>query len=86
LNAAVTQTSQSVRIALPRQNRADNGLSGDPAEITDGNVQLHVHLDQGLLHVLDLPPRLFDILIAQPPHRTHLVDLRGGKKQARSKP
>jgi len=52
---------------LAAQQGANNGLSGHPAEIADGDVQLHVHLDQCLLHMLDAAPGVLDVLIPQPP-------------------
>jgi hypothetical protein len=52
----------------------------DPANIAQGNVQLHIHLDQGLLHLLDAPSGVAHVLDAQPPQGAHRVDFRWGQK------
>ena len=58
-------------IALARENRPNDGLSGQPAQITDGAGQVYVHGGERLLHVLDGAARFLHMPVPQPPDRAY---------------
>ena len=77
LYARIPQLSQLTRIAFASQNGRDDGLSGDPADIAQHVRQLDIHLRQGLLHALDVPPCRLHQIVALTPVRAHRADLLG---------
>jgi hypothetical protein len=50
------------------------------AQIAQGNVQLYIHLDQGLLHLLDAASGIAYVLAAQSPEGAHRLDFRRGQE------
>jgi hypothetical protein len=56
MNARVTQGGKRLRVTFAREDRADNALSGPPAQVTDDIGELDVRLGQHFLrawmHVL----------------------------------
>lgn len=58
--------SQSLGIALPSNDGANDRLPGDAGDIAEGLRELHVHLQQGLLHVQDVRGAMLDELGAMP--------------------
>jgi hypothetical protein len=57
-----------VRIALPVDDRSNDGLSGHPDHIAQDFGQLQVHLHQCLLHALYLARLLLQQRVAMPHH------------------
>jgi len=74
LTAAVAQLGQDSRVPLSLEQGADDRLPTHPANIAQDIVQLHIHLDQGLLHLLDAPSGIANVLDVQPPQGAHRVD------------
>jgi len=68
------------------QYRADNRLASLPADIADHVGQLHVHLRERLLHTLNAPRRIADMLFALPPVGPHHQDLFGRAKRVLQQP
>jgi hypothetical protein len=56
MTARVTQGGKRLRVTFAREDRADNALSGPPAQVTDDIGELDVRLGQRFLrawmHVL----------------------------------
>ena len=58
-------------ISFSAQNRRNDRLTRGPADIANGIGQLHVHLRQRLLHMLNAARGVPDMLLPLPPKRTH---------------
>jgi len=58
LDAQIAQRCQGHRVALTRQDGADDAHAGGASDVGDDVVQLQVHLHQRLLHVLDMGGRV----------------------------
>ena len=69
------------RIALAREDRADDALPGPAAQIADDIRQLDVHLGQHLLHPLDAGADRVHMVAALPPVRPHDANLGGRVKR-----
>ena len=71
----VPQLRQLLRIALPTHDGIHDGQSGQPSDVADHLMDLHIHLRQRFLHVLDmLAGHLHQIAVVphQRPHRAYL--------------
>ena len=80
LTAWIAQLGQNLCIPLSLQHGADDRLPTHPANIAQGIMQLHIHLDHGLLHPLDAASGIADVLAAQAPQGAHRVDFRRRQK------
>jgi hypothetical protein len=67
----VAERCECVRIALAREDRADDALPGPAAQIADDIRQLDVHLGERLLHALDAGADRVHMIAALAPVRPH---------------
>ena len=74
-DAPVAQLRQGEWIAFPRQNGSNDLQSRLPDDAGDHVIELHVHLHQRLLHVLDMLRLISHQHIPLPRHRTQHADL-----------
>jgi hypothetical protein len=68
LHPAIPIRRQFPGIALPIQNRLQDGLPGHPADVADHVGQLDIHLRQRLLHALNVATGTPHQILALPPH------------------
>ena len=58
--ARVSVLGERLRIPPPGDNVAENPHAGHPDDIADHERQLYIHLDERLLHPLDMAARALD--------------------------
>ena len=58
LTAIVSEPRERARIALAREHGLDNCHPRHTGEVADDMLQLDIHLGAGLLHMLDMLPRI----------------------------
>ena len=77
----MAERRELVRVALAREDRADDALPGPAAQIADDIRQLDVHLGERLLHPLDAGADGVHMVTALPPVRPHHANLGGRVKR-----
>jgi hypothetical protein len=75
LHPAIPIRRQFLGIALPIQNRLQDGLPGHPADVADHVGQLDIHPRQRLLHALNVATGTPHQILALPPVRPQDANL-----------
>lgn len=80
--AIVAMRGESVRVALPAHDVAQNPQTGDPGDVTDDEGQLEIHLHECLLHPLHVRAGALDEGFAMSQVRTQGHDRVRGAETA----
>ncbi len=81
--AAVAELRQRDGVAFAADQGPEDTLAGDAGEITDDEVQLDIHLVEGLLHLLDVAAGVLHQRESPPQVAAELTDEVGRAKRRR---
>jgi hypothetical protein len=79
-DARVPQSGQLSHVGLPVHNGIHDGETGQSGDVADYVMNLHIHLRQRFLHMLDMLVGHLHQIVAVPRQRPHCADIAVGSK------